>query len=307
MKILSLSASAEAKFYRQQVSVLRDIGVEVTSISVPKDASTESNVRTPLQYFKFVPMVIKKAQSEFDVVHANYGLTAPAALAQVNHPVVLSLWGSDLVNRVGLLSRLSAALCDEVVVMSDRMATSLDQPCHVIPHGIDLDRFEPIEKTRARDEISWPTDCRIVFFPYPEDRQVKNYQLAQRVVNAADSLLDADIELRTVSGIPHDRMQYYYSGADALLLTSKREGSPNSVKEAMACNCPVVSTNVGDVPERLAGTTPSSVCDSEAELVEKLVPILRDGNRSNGREQIRSVTIEDTGRQLKSLYNTVAD
>jgi len=309
MHVLSLSANEEARFYVQQVDVLRELGVTVTTASVPGDefeTQARSGTRTPLQYLKFVANVVRECTREFDVVHANYGLTAPAALAQLRYPVVLSLWGSDLMGTFGPLSKLAARVSDDVVVMSERMAAELDQSCHVVPHGVDLDRFEPTDPTTARREVGWDEDRRVVFFPYAKRRAVKNYPLAERVVTAVDTILDDDVVMKTISGVPHDRMSYYYSAADALLLTSKYEGSPNSVKEALACNCPVVSTDVGDVPERLAGVSPSSVCQSEAELVQELSGTLRENTRSNGREQIRDVTIEQTGRRLKSIYESAS-
>jgi len=95
----------------------------------------------------------------------------------------------------------------------------------------------------------------------------ENYPRAERVVTVADNLLERPARLRTVSGVDHDAVPDYMNAADALLLTSHSEGSPNSVKEALACNLPVVAVDVGDVRERLAGVEPSRVAASDEELV----------------------------------------
>jgi glycosyltransferase involved in cell wall biosynthesis len=310
MRVLSLTSNENARFYVQQVAKLRDLGVDVTTVSVPGDqfaVQSRQGSRSPLAYMRFVPTVLRHAHGNYDLIHANYGLTAPAALPQSRLPVVLSLWGSDLMGSFGFLGKASARWCDEVIVMSSRMADRLGQPCHVVPHGIDLDLFEPKAVDEAAREVDWPDDTRNVFFPYSENRDVKNYPLAKRVVEAVDDVLEDDVRLRTVTGVPHDRMPYYYSAADALLLTSDYEGSPNSVKEAMACNLPVVATDVGDVGERLAGVSPSRVCDSEAELVSTLAAVLRADRRSNGRERIRELGLDRTAQQIKSVYESALE
>jgi glycosyltransferase involved in cell wall biosynthesis len=251
--------------------------------------------------------VFRKSFDDYDLLHANYGLTAPMALAQPKLPVVLTLWGSDLLGEYGWLSQRCARHCDAVVVMSDEMADELDVTCHVIPHGVDCQRFSPAPPAVARDQVGWDGNARHVLFPYPPSREVKDYPRAERVVEAASERIDAPVELQTLFGVDHDDMSTYYNAADVLLLPSKSEGSPNSVKEAMACNLPVVSTDVGDVGERLAGVAPSHVCTSDEELVDGLVDVLSDPRRSNGRQAARDVSLERMGERLRAVYDTVLE
>jgi len=97
------------------------------------------------------------------------------------------------------------------------------------------------------------------------------------------------------------------NAADALLLTSYSEGSPNAVKEAMACNLPVVSTNVGDVQELLGDVNQSRVCTSKNDLINTLHRILRQGHRSNGRQHIRHLSLDDMGDQIISVYEAALE
>jgi glycosyltransferase involved in cell wall biosynthesis len=224
---------------------------------------------------------------------------------QPNLPVVLSLWGSDLHGKYGPLSQQCARHVDAVIVMSEAMAAELDVESHVIPHGVDLDRFAPAAQREARERVGWDQDAIQVLFPYPKQRDVKDYPRAERVVDAIRGEFDERIELQTLFSVPHEEMSHYMNAADVLLLTSKHEGSPNAVKEAMACNLPVVATDVGDVRERLDGVDPSFVCRTDEELIDGLSAVLERRERSNGREIIRPVSVENTGRQIADVYAAV--
>lgn len=297
-----------ARFYQQQVGTLERQGIDCTTLAVPGSAKADDGTpdsRSVLDYVRFYPSVLRHSFGDFDLLHANYGLTAPAALTQPNLPVVLSLWGSDLMGQFGPMSRFCARHVDAVIVMSDEMAAALDVDCEVIPHGVDLDRFDPLPQETAREAVGWRSDAKHVLFPYQPERDVKDYPRAERVVERVRSRLGTDVELQTLHGASHDRVAVYLSASDALLLTSKREGSPNSVKEAMACNVPVVATDVGDVRQRLDGVDPSFVCSTDAELVDGLTTVLERGERSNGREVIRPLSLEQMGRRIAAVYESV--
>jgi len=311
LRVLNLTTNESSQFFQAQVEELQRRGVESTTLSVPGenhsqsvDADTDGS-RSVWDYARFYPSVLAHSLDGYDLVHANYGLTAPMAVAQPRLPVVLSLWGSDLMGRYGPLTKRVAPFCDEVIVMSEGMAEVYGEACRVIPHGVDLDLFEPMDRDGARETVGWPTDERIVLFPYPPKREVKNYPRARDIVDRVRDRLDRPVSLRTATDVPHERMAYYFNAADALVMTSRREGSPNTVKEAMACNLPVVSTDVGDVRHRLEPVEPSTVSDDDDELVAGLVEILRAGERSDGREHATEIGVEQMGTQLLSVYESV--
>jgi glycosyltransferase involved in cell wall biosynthesis len=310
MKVLNLVPNPESSFFKHQVSALSSAGVESTTLAVPgkrtqDDETTDS--RSVTDYLRLHPAVFRKSFGEYDLVHANYGLTGPAALTQPRLPVVLSLWGSDLMGKYGQLSKLCARQADAVIVMSEKMADILDTDCHVIPHGVNVERFQPMPTALARERVGWDSEGPHVLFPYPKEREVKDFPRARRVVEGASERLDDEPTLHTLHNVPHEQMSDYMNAADVLLLTSQREGSPNSVKEALACNLPVVSADVGDVSERLDGVDPSFVCSSDRELVEALTRVLRRGERSNGRETIDSLSLPGMAEQIKTVYRSVLD
>ncbi|MFC4541764.1 glycosyltransferase [Halosolutus amylolyticus] len=304
MNVLHLTAKENSPPFRTQVRALEKRGIDCTTISVP-GAVTADTSRSVLDYVRFHPTVLSESFGSYDLVHANYGLTAPFALAQPNLPVVLSLWGTDLDGELGWLSKLCAKRCDATIVMSERMKRELGQDSHVIPHGIDVDLFEPMPQSEAIDRLGWDPDAKHVLFPYKAEREVKNYPRAERIVEAVRDDVSNPVRLQTARDVPHERMPRYMNAADCLLLTSDREGSPNVVKEAMACNLPVVSVDVGDVRERLDGVSPSEVCRTDAELRRALATVLDRGTRSNGRELADRISTDRMAARIHEVYRDV--
>jgi len=246
MHVLHLITSTRS-FFEQQISVLEDRGIECTVIGVPGEYSADSP-RTPLDYLRFYPRVLSHVLSdEYDLVHGHYGLVAPFLLAQPTRPVVLSLWGTDLMSDMGWLRRISrygARFADATIVPSPAMSTELDAEHVEIPFGVDTELFRPIPREEARNRIGWDTDARVALFPYDRSRDVKDFPRAERVADRAD----VDLEVRTIDDVPYEEMPYYMNASDVLLVTSTRESGPLVVKEAAACTVPIVSTDVGFVP-----------------------------------------------------------
>lgn len=307
MKVLQLVTSANDSFYSHQIRALEANGIQCTTLTPPGNYARQDTDggRSVREYLQFFPHVLSESRGSYDLIHANYGLTAPFALAQSRLPVVLSLWGSDLFGGYGWLSKLCARWCDAVVVMSTEMAHELDHDCYVIPHGVDTQQFRPLPQHDVQAAVGWDPTKKHVLFPYPPHRTVKNYPRAKRIVDAARTHLETLIEFQTVYEVPHTRMPQYMNAADVLLLTSHWEGSPNSVKEALSCNLPVVTTDVGDVHERLAGVSPSYVCQSDTGLVNGLVEILANPQPSNGRKAAQTVNYSQMGDRLQQVYETV--
>lgn len=294
--------TTERSFFQQQVSVLESRGVSCTTISVPGDPG---DGRTPPDYARFYARLLEASLDDHDLVHANYGLVGPLALAQPTRPVVLTLWGSELLGGSDWLerwSRLAARRADAVVAPSTAISDALTGPHRTIPFGVDTDRFRPIDRERARERVGWD-DGPNVLFPYDPDRRVKNAPLARRVVGS----LPADAELRTVSGEPHAEIPYYMNAADAVLVTSRYESGPMVVKEAAACNVPVVSTPVGFAPDVLDDVANSHVARDEEALVDALASVLQSDGRADGRRTIDALGLEAMGDSLLAVYEQVLE
>jgi glycosyltransferase involved in cell wall biosynthesis len=291
-------------FFDQQVRVLEERGVRSTVVSVPRSEAG----RRPSDFARFYARILRETAppSGYDLVHANYGLVAPFALAQPVRPVVLTVWGSEVMGysrRLESITQRAARYSDAVIAPSEAVSRELETPHTVIPFGVDTGLFRPIDREEARARLGWDAGARIVLFPYDPARAVKNHALAKRVVER----VPVDVELRTVSGLDYSEMPYVMNASDALLITSERESGPMVIKEAAACGLPVVSTDVGFAREVLDGLRNCTVSDTEADLVDGLERALDSAERSDGRAVIDDLGLDRMGDRLLTVYTTVLD
>lgn len=299
MRVLQVT-NARSSFFENQLRALDSVGVDY---DVASPATGVDGDRTALDYLRFYPDLLGTALAGYDVIHANYGLVGPLALAQPQRPLVLSLWGSDVMGDHSLvtgLSRLTAARADAVIAPSRTLATTLDDPPYIVPFGIDTEQFRPVPRARAREAVGWPQDETIALFPYEPDRAVKRYDLAESVVAAAD----VDVTLRTLHGVPYEEMPLYLNASDVVLVTSEREAGPMIVKEAAACDVPVVATDVGFTREVLADRPRSTVATTESALAGGLERALAMTEENEPAPAVDS--IESMGNNLRAIYERVS-
>lgn len=302
MRVLQLYNTTRS-FFENQVRALESVGVECTALGVPGEFEPGS-YRSVTDYLRYGPQVLDHSLDGYDVVHANWGLLGPFGLAQPTRPVVLTLWGSDVMSDRRWLtevSRLSARLSDATVLPSAAMCDTVECGHTVIPFGIDLDEFRPTSRERARERVGWDRDATVALFPYDPSRPEKDFERARRVVDA----VDAAVDLRTVTDAPYEEMPAYLNASDVVLVTSTRESGPMVVKEAAACNVPVVATDVGFVADVLGPVSNSHVCRSEADLVSGLASVLDGPERSDGRARHDDLGLDTMGRRLRGLYRRV--
>jgi glycosyltransferase involved in cell wall biosynthesis len=146
---------------------------------------------------------------------------------------------------------------------------------------------------------------KLVLWAGHYQRPEKRFDIVKAALGIAREK-DPSIELVLVTKQPHDVVPTYMNACDALLLVSDAEGSPMVVKEAMACNLPVVSVRVGDVPEVIGGTEGCYLCTQEpADVAEKLVMALSQPRRTNGRENIKHLEQGAIARRIKEVYQGV--
>jgi glycosyltransferase involved in cell wall biosynthesis len=209
-----------------------------------------------------------------------------------------------------LLSHLAALRARRIVCVSSELRSRLwwrRTRISVVPSGVDLEVFSQEPKPEARAKLAWSTSRKVVLFNAGGTPAVKRLDLAQEAVMQA-ARIDPDIAIHVITGrVPPDEVNTLLNAADCLLVTSDWEGSPNIVKEALACGTPIVSVDVGDVRELLHGVEPSSLVSRDPTAIGRaLAAILQTPRRSNGREHISSLSLQETARRMIAVYNEAA-
>lgn len=258
-------------------------------------------------YLRVLPSLRKKIK-EFrpDIIHAHYGLSGLLANLQRKVPVVTTYHGSDInVAAVRRFSKMAMCLSAWNVFVSQRNVelAGVHKKYSLLPCGIDVDNFILQDKNEARDTLQWNTDGKYVLFAGAFDNAVKNAPLAQAAVQ-----LLPNVQLVELKGYSRQEMVTLFFAADALLLTSFTEGSPQVVKEAMACNCPVVTVDVGDVKERLEKVLPNAVVERNPQTIANALKfIMEQGKRSNGREELLRQGLDNrkVAEKLIQIYNNI--
>jgi len=246
----------------------------------------------------------------FDVIHAHYSLSAFVASFAGCKPLIVSLMGSDVKARwyyryaIKLFYKLS---WDAVIVKSEEMkrATGIEN-ISVIPNGVDLSTFFPISRNEALQITNWDPLKRHILFAANPNVYEKNYKLSK---HALSLLKQNDIDYHVLENVPNEQMNFYLNSADIVLLTSLWEGSPNVIKESMACNRPIVSTNVGDVSWVFGSTEGCFICSFDPINVMGKIRLALDFNKSkgqtNGRDRIIELGLDsdNIAKKIISFYN----
>lgn len=259
----------------------------------------------------------------YDLLHAQSGYSGSLALLQRRLPVLTSFMGScDLLGdpgpdrRVPVKSRVETALFRQLARFSDRtitMSTEMERALpesvrprnRVLPHGVDRSVFRPLPQADARRRLGWPSGERVALFV--GNTENKRLDLAMKAVELARSEFPA-LQLRRCADVPPHEVPLWMNAADALIVTSNVEGSPNMVKEAMACNLPIVSVDVGDVRDVVEGTRNCRVTARDPEaLAAGLREVVRSAPcRSDGRSRIEHLDLQVIAERMVEIYHETA-
>jgi len=306
-------------FVEQQVQGLRTLGLDIEVLLVDRAGGG------PLRYAatgRILDAAIR--HNQWDVLHVMYGgVMADLATRRVaGLATVVSFCGVDLLgadygswwyrSRTGLgvrASRRAARRADAIIVKSRNLRDGLpievdSSRVFIIPNGISLDRFRPMDRQQCRARLGWERDGFHVLFSTADRRSAKKrYRLAEEALRELGRR-GVRAELHGLSNVPHDQVPMWINAADVLLFTSRSdEGSPNLVKECLACNLPVVSVDAGDVAERIDGIAGCYLVGAEPAALAAALEQVHAGPRAvESRDRMRDLSLEAVAERVKAVY-----
>jgi teichuronic acid biosynthesis glycosyltransferase TuaC len=198
--------------------------------------------------------------------------------------------------------------------LSKRLSISSRRPIWIVPNGVDLKVFYPqSNRDEIRAKLGWENDEFVILFNLRRGgiklEGVKNLPLARAAVSLINEVSCKKITLFFITNKSQSEVNDLMNGANCLLLTSYHEGSPNIVKEAMACNLPIVSVNCGDVFERISGVTNCYVSRTynAKELVKYILLVMNSNSRSNGIDCLleQSLDSDTVAKTIVDLFKSI--
>ncbi len=309
MRVLVVSRFKEgikeniAPFVAEQVDALKRLGVECRLFRV-----RGKGLKGYLGQLKSLKEQIKAFKP--DLIHAHYGLCGLLACLQNKVPVVVTYHGSDINDpKAFRFSRIAMRLSSwDIFVSRKTIETARPQRKYtLLPCGVDLTDLQLTSSVEARCRLGWDQEKRYILFSSAFDNAVKNAPLALKSIELMGT---TGVELMELKGYTREEVSLLMCASDALLLTSHTEGSPQVVKEAMACGCPIVSVDVGDVKERVDGVEGCFVAQTRnpEELASLLKKALDLDSRTQGRKKIIADGLDNkhVAEKLIDIYgNTI--
>jgi glycosyltransferase involved in cell wall biosynthesis len=301
-------------FVQAQMESLRPLGVEYQTLFINGRASRWNYLRAVAELRR------RLRAGRFDLVHAHFGLSGWVARCQRRAPVVVSFMGDDVlgcprrdgsITLFGRLLKISGFLLarrvSAAIVKSAEMQSRLRLPtARVIPNGVDLDLFRPLDQTEARQKLGLDPRKKFVLFPYDPAEPGKRFDLIEAAVERARQSVP-ELEILQARGVPREKMPFYMNAADVFVLASVSEGSPNALKEAMAVNLPVITVDVGDACD-LVGSTEGcfQVLRDADNMASRIVEVCQRGMRTRGRERASRWSMENAANAIVEVYAQVA-
>lgn len=298
--VASGNKSQVAPFISDQIMALKRPGVQISLYTVKG-----KGLHGYLKNVKFLKQRIYCYRPH--LIHAHYGLSGLLSTMQDFAPVITSYHGSDVNERIPYIFSLMAFMrSDCSIFVSERLRKKITKKeFPVIPCGVDLDLFKEINQSDAKRRMKLEKTKKNILFSSNFTDKNKNSKLAKKGLYK----LSQKAQLIELKNYTRKEVSLLMNACDVALLTSKKEGSPQFIKEAMACNTPIVSTDVGDIKWLIGNTKGCYIARFDPEdIARKLSLALKCGKISNGHKRIKKLGLDSNSiskRLFKVYYNVI--
>ena len=298
----SFSAHSDyvSPFIWEQVNELSKHGCEFRYV-LAKGGGVGAYIRCLLELYQTI------TDFKPNLIHAHGGLCGFISNLQIKIPVVTTYHGSDINKfRIRLVSKVAFYCSAFNIFVSHALLAKMQSNSklnnEVIPCGVNFEKFFPIDdKQSCRIKMGLELNKQYVLFSKMFYDPIKNYPLAKSAIE-----LLPNTELVEFIGYSREEACLLMNACDAAVMTSLSEGSPQFIKEAMACNCPIVSVDVGDVRNVIETTQNCFITPyDEVVISERLNEIFISNHRTNGREKISHFDNKDICQQILDIYKSV--
>lgn len=256
-----------------------------------------------------------------DIVHAHFGLSAITAELQSIVPVVTTFHNGETLNwHVNLMSSLMSLRAKHVIYVAQHirdLSYFKAKNYSIIPCGVNMEECDVMDKAEVRKQLNWNANKKYILFGGAFDNLRKNYPLLKEAVEK----LEGDIECIQMRGLTREQCVLRMNACDLFALPSHSEGSPQALKEAMACNCPCLATDIADV-KYLFGDEPGHWIlrnprktherwDGDEKSLDEMVELLEEAlafeGRTNGRKRILELELsnEQVARRIVKIYEDI--
>lgn len=294
-----------APFVYEQVHAIESMGVECRVLLVGK------GLKGYLVATKHIKDTIRTYSP--DIVHAHYGLCGLIANLQRIVPVVTTYHGTDVHDSfLNTVSQVSVLLSRKNIVVSKELAKKLlkKNSVQIIPCGVNADLLVPMERIEACIKLGWDPEKKRVLFSKEFYNKAKNYPLAKAAIEEYNSKYanDSNAELLEFIGYSREQVLLLYNAVSCVLMTSDHEGSPQFIKEAMACNCPIVSVDVGDVKHVISGVGGCFLAERNADDIARKLDSAINYGKTTGREKVlQEFESSVVARKIIDVYKQILD
>jgi len=320
MKVLVISNMYPGKnshmgiFIKQQVEDMENEGLCTIKV-----------VRNRKGSVAYVPFILKNIfyllLGSYDIVHAYYGFHSALFAAIIKRrPLIITFMGSDAVkepsrNKVyRILQKFVVSRSNHIIAVSSKIKNILisdlgadSNKISVITFGINFNLFKPMPQAKAREKLGFPSDKKLVLFPSNPLRIEKRFDIFNRAVELLQkenhNILPV---ILSNNRRPYSEVPLVMNACDVLVLTSDSEGSPTVIKEALACNLPIVSVDVGDTREVIKDATNCYICKQDpVNIAERIKLVLNNGIRTAGRNNIKHLSSKKIAGKIIELYREI--